>query len=552
MSNRPFLVSCLINICFLTLFLVLGVVRYGALDDYFMASVLTGAYGGEFDPHLYFVNGVIAYALWPLFWLFPKVGWFYIFEMASIFCAFVVFSFLIIHKMGFRQGLLLALLINTLSLEYYGLVSFTQCASLLSAAGFLLLFVGCRERQLWLLLGAVFVIIGALLRWQAFLLGIPYAFLLFFLLGKWSAKELIKMLVAALLCSIAIFGARTFDKSLYSDGEYRYYAQIQPRRSFFGDGAHFDKEAVYDELEERSMEGSDFSLLAEWNFYDTKVFSSDSLDRIIRIVNRNVYLPEYKKIPFAVWISVSNAFTKPAAWCWCILCVVLIGGSGRGWLYPWLSLWVIGASYVYLLLLNRLVYHVEMGIWAYAFACSIPFLKSPQTKSFLSVISNKKLKLAIVMTTLVVFSMVSLYSQPLPASTDGIIKIPTMSKDWHEFLDFAKSHPEHAYLLSFERYKELGTFKDPSYRAVEPSSWQNIFTVGYWNIYLPGMIREFQKRGVENPLRDIVKPNVFFLGNGGTPDYRNYYKVHYQKNVEVDTVYTFGDLLLLKYRILEE
>ena len=164
-----------INILFFLLFAVLGVFRYGALDDYFMATVLTGAYGSEFDPHLVFVNGALAYCLKPLYYLFPSVGWFYIFEMASIFGAFTLFSYCLIRQLGFRLGVPLAILLSSVAIEFYASVSFTICAPLLAASGTILFVKGSiREKPLWLVVGCILLVLGAMLRFQMFLLVIPF------------------------------------------------------------------------------------------------------------------------------------------------------------------------------------------------------------------------------------------------------------------------------------------------------------------------------------------------------------------------------------------
>ena len=62
------------------------------------------------------------------------------------------------------------------------------------------------------------------------------------------------------------------------------------------------------------------------------------------------------------------------------------------------------------------------------------------------------------------------------------------------------------------------------------------------------MKRELEKRGVENPLRDIVNDNVFTIETGNSPSYQLFYKIHYHKDLKVDTVQTFGNLMVLKYR----
>ena len=87
-SQKPLVLSLLLNVTFLVLCLGIGGLHYGCIDDYFMASVVTGAYGGDFDAHTLFVNGVYAYFLRPFYAVFPKIGWYSIFELIGVFVAF--------------------------------------------------------------------------------------------------------------------------------------------------------------------------------------------------------------------------------------------------------------------------------------------------------------------------------------------------------------------------------------------------------------------------------------------------------------------------------
>ena len=168
---------------------------------------------------------------------------------------------------------------------------------------------------------------------------------------------------------------RTHDANLYAEGDYKYYAQYQPVRSYFGDGAYYDKESTYDELEERGMFGHDFLLLKAWVFYDTEVFQKDSLVPFVNVATNNLYEPNRSRLPVSFFLAVSNAFTRTSGWCWVVLCLLLIlSGSKRAALFPWASLGIIAGSIGYLLLVNRLVYHVESGIWLYAVVLAIPFL----------------------------------------------------------------------------------------------------------------------------------------------------------------------------------
>ena len=540
--RRPIACALGINGALLALFILFGVVRYGSLDDYFMAATLTGVYGSEYDPHFVFVNATLGYLLKPFYIIFPAVGWFYIFELLSVFAAFSIFSFFIIRRLGPRWGIPFAFLISSSSIDFYAGISFTQCAALLVASGGLLFFFGCREnRSVFLYAGIALVVLGAMTRWQMFLLGIPFILSPFLFEREPFSFFQRKNVVTLLLCVAAILSLRYFDEQSYADNDYKYYREYQWKRSFFGDGAHYDIDGVYDELEERGMSAHDFQLLRGWSFYDTDVFCLDSLDSIIKVANHSVYPINWRRMPAATLLAISNAFTKNLAWNWFFVCILLLLFSDkRKRMYPWYSLTLCVGAYFYLLSLNRLANHVEMGMWVYAFAMGVPLLKGFPLKSA---------KMTCVISLFAVAILIlNLSCLPKVDAEGFLVKTPSIPQEWKDFLTYANEHPENAYLLSFARYKELGMFKDPAYKAAQPGSWQNIFTLGYWNINHPAMKRELAKRGVANPLRDIVKDNVYLIETENIPEYVLFYQEHYHKNLTVDTVKAFGDLMVLKYR----
>ena len=65
------------------------------------------------------------------------------------------------------------------------------------------------------------------------------------------------------------------------------------------------------------------------------------------------------------------------------------------------------------------------------------------------------------------------------------------------------------------------------------------------------MERELGKRGVTNLFRDIKNDNVFVLNDKQALSFVPFYKEHYHEDLAVDTIRTFGNLFLLKYRVKE-
>lgn len=548
-QNRPILLAFLINLGFLLLCLGIGGLHFGCLDDYFMAAIVTGAYGGQFDAHTLFVNGVYAYFLKPFYSLFPRVGWYSIFEMLGVFVAFTSATYCLLRNRVNKLNVgLTVFLLACVTPAFYLQLGFTQCAAAMTAAGMLLIYIGNDEcKKCSLIYGALLLIAGIVFRREGFLLGVPF---LFFILAISivARKRIYKpTLVVLLACFAAYQGLQTFNRNLFNNGDYSYYLAYQGPRAMLGDGAYYDSKNVYDELEERGLSGRDYDLLQRWVFYDTEAFSLDSLKPIVDVINRNRYNLNYAKLPAQLFFAVANSFWSVNAWCWGVLCLILfLGGSRKANLYSWVSLSLIALCLSYLLLQNRVVGYVENSIWLYAIFCAIPFVKEVDFSE------NRFEKLPYLIYGLAMACFVLAYTSQSKIENDRtLFGFPKKSTDLQSLMQTVESHPDNVYLFPFNSYKEYALFYGNILKAAMPKSMGNIIPIGYWNINHPGMIQEMKSRGVQNPLRDIVKENVFVVDEEYKLPLQNFYRRHYGDSIAVDTVVKYGSKSLLKYRLVE-
>lgn len=548
--GRPLSQAFCINAVMLALSFLFGA-KYSSLDDYFMHSVLTGAYGGEYDVHLYFINVVYGYFLWPFYKLIPSFGWYSFFETLAMFASFTAISYVLLQKLRGRGGLLFTILtVACVSPEFYFHVAFTQCAAALTAAGFLLLVVGGKDdNKKQLVIAVLMMAAGSVFRREMFLLVVP-AIALSLGIVLLRERKIHKSLWVALLCCFAVVGAFKEVNALHylSDG-YDYYAAYQPMRSMYGDGAFYDDDDVLDELEERSGNSRDYRYLKSWYYYDKDVFSIDSLKSMGEVIHRNAFVPNYAKFPVAIFAWISLKLGNPIVWCWLILCLAIIAFSHkRNGAVPWLSVALLGIPYAYLLLVNRVVDHVESGIWLYAVVFVIPFLEvgNIYTQKYGSRFCKAIVLISIVGFALpIVMQKITEYANPLVLTKT----IPAEHAEYVSFFDYAQNHPEDVFVLPFRRYKNLAKSIESTYKAVTPGSWNNIFSTGYWNIYLPSMEGELHKRGVDNVFRDIVNENVYVMNDDRGMGFKPFYFDHYHQKLKIDTVQSFGNLQLLKYQL---
>lgn len=558
-TKRVILVSCAINLYFLVLCAVFGNLRFGAVDDIFMSGILSGIYGDGYNVHMTFVNVLYGYCLLPLYHLFPKINWYYVGEMLSIFVSLSVIDFVIIKKVGTKWGLALAALFTALcASDYYLVLQFTQCAAMLSAAGMLAFVYGlCKieESRRCSKKGVTTIIVGILLlwwgswmRWDAFLMGMPFfACALLVLFRKlWKVKLVV---IAGLLALFAgAWGFHEFDRLQYAPPGYKQYMDFQGPRALLGDGRNYNQQAVYEDIDEMGYSGKDYASLTEWTFYDNHVFAPESIRIVTDVISRYYYDYPILAMPARILSALENSCRSPLFILWVVLCLALFVSNSPNKKWPWLSLFIAMLLIAYLLNLQRLVYRVETGIWLYAACLAVPWLKGSL---------KKPSKISILIVIIILLSNLVLYistgSHTRSANSIDIIHI-TQEKldtaDYKGLFHYMDSTPDSTvFIFSMNSYMRVARQGPPPYLAEPQASWERIFSFGYWTPYFPDVEKALRNRGVSNPMRDVVLDNVFVIDEPGLVDFL---ERHYYNKVKVDTVRNFNGMVVYKYSLASD
>lgn len=580
--KRALAYSVVINLFFLGLCLVFGDLKFGAVDDYFMAARLTGALGTDYNPHLIFVNAIYGYALLPLYHLFPKIGWYYIGEMFSVFLSFTVIGYVLLQRCGEHWGAILATLFTAMfASDFYLVVQFTQCASILSAAGMLLFAYGvvtrrdardcfavqrtarndelCESRfyqfaqkfskikpYLPFVLGIFLMLWGSVMRWQAFLMGMPFFCLgmLFILKDCWKVKWRVIIGLAVLFCSA--FAMHHWDRNLYNSPKYIDFNAFQDARVALGDKHNYNHNAVYEDAEEYGLSGKDFKMLTEWVMYDTEVFSVDSLKQYTKMISAYTYRDPPVFIPRNLLYALENTIRSPLFWTWFALCLILFFSNPRKNLYSWASFFLILALMTYLISIGRLVYRVESGFWLYASVMSIPLFGK-----FTFGISKK-----FICTFLFITAIINVFSY---ATSGKVIRNPENgqkrtlavedSTDFKQVFKYIDSRPNMIFILPMNIFMHFSHHCNPPYLAEPIGRFRNIVSFGFWTPYLPEVKEALADYGISNPIRDIVHKNVIVLNE---PSLKDFLKRHYYDYVAIDTLNQIGEMIFLKYSQVKE
>lgn len=563
-KRKAFGTAIAVNVFFIALCLIFGDLKFGAIDDYFMAAILTGAHGTTYNPHLVFVNAIYGYALLPLYKLFPTVGWYYIGEMFAVFIGLTTISYILIRRMGHQWGTLLATLFVALfASDFYLVLQFTQCASLLSAAGMLAFanaisrphkpsaaptfFASIVVRFLPLAFAVFLLLWGSIMRWQAFLMGMPFFALglLFLIKDCWRARY--RTIAALAVMFIGAFAMHDFDRKIYQDESFKAYNEIQGPRVQFGDGGNYNQNATYEDAEEWGLSGMDYHMLTNWTFYDTETFSAKNLKAYARIANSYGDKNYNEEIPQSLLKALGHSLKSPLFWTWFIFCL-LIYATNRNKLkslYLWASLATVFGLMATLLAMGRLVYRVESGFWLYTACLAIPLVNEIRIRL------NKKIFFAAL--AIIAIANIATY-----ATSGETVRDPsTGSKrtlaiedttDYEQVFKYIDQNKDKMFLLSMNAYMRFSHHKMPPYKAEPIGSYYNTISFGYWTPYLPEVTQALKEYGITNPIKDVVNPNVIVINEGGLQDFL---QRHYYDSVAVDTLRIIGEMNFYKYRLVE-
>lgn len=554
LSKKILALSLSINIFFLGLCLIFGNLRFGANDDIFMSGILSGMYGQEFNVHLTFVNALYGYALLPFYHVFPKINWYYIGEMSSIFISLTIVGYIIIKKVGCNWGMILtSLLVALCASDYYIVLQFTQCAAMLSAAGMLCCIYGFENRSartenakvtlLTIAIGIALLLWGACMRWPAFLMGLPFfaAALLLSVRKYWKIKNIV--LSSLLIAFTCLYASQQFNSSLYQTPDYKKYMDFQAPRALLVDGSNYDKGAIYEDLEELGYSGQDFALLLEWIFYDKKVFSTEKINVVTNVISRHFFPCIFQSIPQKLLNALVTSTGNPIFFAWLLFSIVLIMSNRKKNFWVWISLMLVLSMVAYLINLNRFVYRVETGLWLYAAILTIPLLKEryfiPQ-------------KFSIFLVLLIALFNINLYAtsgtQFRSPNSGELITSRNMTidtSDYKGFLSYVDSMPDSTvFIMTINSYSALAERRTPPYISAQKSSWERIVSFGFWTPYFPDLEKALLKRGVTNPMEDVVKENVYVVEE---PRLIDFLERHYYKKVKIDTVRNFNGMIVYKY-----
>ena len=286
-----------INLVFLLSILLFCDIKYETSDDFLMASIMSGAFGGEPNPHMIFINIIWGYILLPFYYLNSHISWYLIAQILLCFASCTIFSYMLLEKSDKKPAvLLIVLLLTFFADDVYVLVQFTKTAVLAVMAGGAVFMWALAENKTKKLkiFSALLCLLGTMVRFNTiFLAGgfltilIISETLIFFKdkHNNWK-KRLLGFFLPGLLLIGAAVGIRQIDQAIYnSDEEYKYFREYNAARAAIVDASDYGYEAYREELEKIGISENDYLLLRSWNFADNEVFSLEVMEKAAQIIS---------------------------------------------------------------------------------------------------------------------------------------------------------------------------------------------------------------------------------------------------------------------------
>jgi hypothetical protein len=280
--KRNFFLLLLINTIFYFAISILLPLRFEQNDDVLMLLFASGKYTGTPEPNLVFINYLLGYFLKSLYLITNKLEWYTIFfYVIHIFSTSVIVWKVIKSDKQFLPKWLFVAVIYLIELTIIFNLNFTTTAAISAMAGCIVML---NDNKFVALIGVVFFIIGALLRFDAamlvFLIFSPIL-LRYFHLGQNKLK--IEKQIYVFSMAIVIVTALNYINTEinYSNKDWKNYYEFNVLRGKINDNPNANR--IYEKLP-KNIHQSDYKLLLEF-FPNSSAINLETINQIKSIVS---------------------------------------------------------------------------------------------------------------------------------------------------------------------------------------------------------------------------------------------------------------------------
>lgn len=569
-----------------TFFFVLGLIcfdlKYEVSDDFVMASIISGAYSDMPNPQMIFVNVIIGYLLLPFYKMLPQISWYFIAQLLLVFISSTSVTWVLLKKMERIKAVLLSVMfILFFTNDAYILVQFTKTSMFAVTAGSMIFIweIFRKHRAFPVLFGSGLCLIGTMVRFQAIYLAGPF---LVFMIGYESVSLFYKLKVSnvgmkqiinhfifismsGLLLIVSAYGLKKLNWYTYNnDEEYGYFSAYNNARSGIVDFADQGYQIYEEDLEKVGISENDYMMLRSWGFADNDYFTLERMQQTAEIIKKH-YKNQIITFEKILERFLSREVQKYPV---CIACVlVLFLGVFLNHKKWWLSIGSITIGIGLLLYFSyreRSIYRIEYDIFLGMFLCMVYFWERnhivqtdkiekkiagvPDT-TFLQQVCKGIIVLCVLGNILVYIPDSSYRMVTSETRKDYIDNKFYASWDYgpckyrrvvnknvpkNNLLEEFELNPDNYYFMDFSTTIQTLYYEYPPWKALPIGYYSNFSYLSGITSNFPDCMHQLEKKDIQNPMRSLVKENVYLVDNQNIEIKLNYLREHYYPNARAE------------------
>lgn len=286
-------------------------------DDEEIGDLFVGVWGEQYaTPYVRYINVLLGWIMYALYKVIPSVNWFIVYEEGIILASFCVLQMLVYDHLQKSSGkytdvekpdsywwkIAISFAITaSFAPTYLCRISYTQTTA-----------VGCMTGMLWvissgahghrkeLVPGCALTCFSAMLRFEGFLLTLPFVFV--FLLAEYlplrknmgegdSFNKVFAALGGLMIFCGALFG---INELVWNSEELKSYKEFNASRSLFMDYPKVSYDDAKEEFEEIGISENDYHLICSWQLTDEEFITADLLQKMADISETHLKT-DYKK-----------------------------------------------------------------------------------------------------------------------------------------------------------------------------------------------------------------------------------------------------------------
>lgn len=581
METHKLMTAFVINAVFLTLVLIFCEVKYETSDDYIMAAIISGAYGGVPNPHMIFINILWGYFLLPFYYMFPQVSWYLIAQLLLCFCSFVSITYVMLKRMGIEMGVMLSILLITFfSNDAYIVMQFTKTAILAVMSGSILflwaLFYGDRNKNKELILGGILVVIGSLIRFDVIYIAGGFLIVILVIeIGKilkikqiciW--KRMVNIAVSGIILIGGALGAEMIDIAIYnSNPEYAFFREYGKLRGDIVDSRDYGYEVLEEQFKQIGLSKNDYTLLRTWNFADPQFYNLEMLQAADRIIKEYQSSLGWNRDQVKNEMRDRDYSRYRCLWACVILIIISIVFNKKYW---WVSLLssTIGYIYIYYFIASgRVVYRIEYAVFL-GVALTICYFGDKEYFRKMLDYSEIRNICAILVALLCAIQIPTyrlnrwaewIYGEEYKSHVED-----NFFESWNydsrryrcsvyndnAFDELGREiieHPNNYYFMNFVTTIQTLYLADNPFINSKDEVLDNCSFLSGVTVNFPDAIIKLKENGISNPLRSMVDDNVYLVDNYYSEEILIYIREHFYPNAHMELYKTLDGFNIWKF-----